>query len=273
LGRPAFVEREIVAVEAEERAEHRGVEEIDDRVEFVDAIFDRRAGEHEGMATAQPFDRLGGERVPRLDALGFVEHDNVGAQAAVQFGHVGAGLLVVDHREERRPVVGGEPGGARPDDNLARQRCEPADLFLPLRLDRGRGDHQHPPGLSKPVQQGAGGDGLDGFAQAHFVGEKGPFGESEVQHALTLVGKQRHRGLAQGMQARLDFLFVVTAQPQPFRGPPAAVEPRRDILGEPQARNRIEGEISDQPRRAGGIAQQPLRIEGGAQSGRQPLQT
>ena len=50
------------------------------RVDLVDAVLDRRAREHEGVAAAQAFDGLRGLGAPVLDALGLIEHDDVGLQ-------------------------------------------------------------------------------------------------------------------------------------------------------------------------------------------------
>ena len=81
-GPAAVVEFVKLAVEAEQRAEHGRVEEIHQRMQFVDAVLDGRAGEDEGVAAAQALDGLGGLGAPVLDALGFVEHDDVRARGA-----------------------------------------------------------------------------------------------------------------------------------------------------------------------------------------------
>ena len=72
-----FVE---AVVEVPERAEDARVEKLKDAVEFVYAVFERRAGEDEGIAAGQGLDHLCGLGAPVLDALGFVEDDEVGAQ-------------------------------------------------------------------------------------------------------------------------------------------------------------------------------------------------
>ena len=40
-------------------------------------------------------------------------------------------------------------------------------------------------------QELARGDGLDGLAEAHLVGEQRAFAEGEMQHAFALIGQQR----------------------------------------------------------------------------------
>ena len=57
-------------------------------MQLVDAIFDGGAGEDKGVAAAEAFDGLGGLGAPVLDALGFVEHDNVWTEAGVHVERV-----------------------------------------------------------------------------------------------------------------------------------------------------------------------------------------
>ena len=101
VDRPAaLVELVEVAVEAEQRPEQLGIEILHDRIELVDAVLDRRAGQHEGVGRAQRLDpprRLG---LPVLDALRLVEHDDVGLQYRVDVRGVAQHLLVVDDGEE-----------------------------------------------------------------------------------------------------------------------------------------------------------------------------
>src|SRR6185369_235836 len=76
--RPAAVVKQVeVAVEAEERAEDRRIEELDDRVDLVDAVLDRRAGQDEGVGAREALDGLGGLALPVLDPLCLVEDDDV----------------------------------------------------------------------------------------------------------------------------------------------------------------------------------------------------
>ena len=92
-----------------QRAEDAWVEELEDAVEFVDAVFERGAGEHEGVAAAQAFDHLGGLGAPVLDALGFVEDHQIEAQLE-DFVIIKADQFVVDDLEEGidpRTVCGG----------------------------------------------------------------------------------------------------------------------------------------------------------------------
>ena len=100
-GPAAVVQFVILAVEAEQRAEQRRVEEIHQRIQFVDAVLDGRAGEDESIAAAQALDGLGGLGAPVLDALRFVQHHDVRPQPVVDVQRVGQHLLVIDDGEER----------------------------------------------------------------------------------------------------------------------------------------------------------------------------
>ena len=100
--RPAPVVQFIeVAVEPEERAEDGRVEEVHQRMQFVNAVLDGRAGQHEGITAAEAFDGLCSLRAPVLDTLGFVEHDNVRTQSSIHVECVSKHLFVVDDGEER----------------------------------------------------------------------------------------------------------------------------------------------------------------------------
>ena len=65
--------------------------------------------------------------------------------------------------------------------------AETLDLFLPFGLERGGRDHQDPPDAAAPAQQLARGDGLDGLARPHVVGQQGPFAEGRMQDARALT--------------------------------------------------------------------------------------
>ena len=86
---------------------------MDDRIEFVDTVLHRRAGEHKSVRRAQRFDAARRLRLPVLDALRLVEHDDVRLQKGVDVVGVAEHLLVIDDREERRLAIGGEALGAR----------------------------------------------------------------------------------------------------------------------------------------------------------------
>ena len=94
--------------------------------------------------------------------------------------------------------------------------------------------------LAEPVQQRAGGDGLDGLAQAHFIGQQRAFGEGEVQHALALIRKERDLGFVRRPFAALHLQLVIAPELLAFGGAAPAFQPRAEFLREAQ---------SGQPRR------------------------
>ncbi len=56
---------------------------MDDRIELVDAVLERRAGQHEGVGRAQLLDPPRGLGLPVLDPLRLVENDDVRRQDRV----------------------------------------------------------------------------------------------------------------------------------------------------------------------------------------------
>ncbi len=142
-GPAALVELVELAVEAEEGAEQGGIEKLHDRVDLVDAVLERRAGEDERVGAAQPFDGLGGAALPVLDALGLVEHDHVRGEPLLHGVAVEEDLLVVGEIEEGAFAVLGQALGAGTGDDPRRQAGETGDLLLPLPLEGGRADDEH----------------------------------------------------------------------------------------------------------------------------------
>jgi hypothetical protein len=133
---PALIELIKFAVESEERSEHFRIEKIDNGIEFVDAVFDRRAGEDKSVTAAQSLNRLGCLGVPVFDALRFIKHHDVGLEVQVHVKRIAEHLLVVDQGEKRRMDISRQAHAARPENELIGQRGEAANLFLPLGLKR-----------------------------------------------------------------------------------------------------------------------------------------
>ena len=92
-----FVE---IPVEAKQRAEDSGVKEIHQRVEFVDAVLNGRAGEHEGIAAFQTFHRLRCLGGPVLDSLGLIQDNHFGSKDSINVEAVAHHLFVVGDSEE-----------------------------------------------------------------------------------------------------------------------------------------------------------------------------
>ncbi len=113
---------------------------------------------------------------------------------------------------------------------LIRQLGEALDLLLPFGLERRRRDHQRALGLAQPLQEGARGDGLNGLAEAHFVGQQSALGEGQVQHPFSLVREKRHLGLVRRPFAALHFQLVFVPELFALGHPAAVLHPGRHVL-------------------------------------------
>ena len=67
---------------------------------------------------------------------------------------------------------------------------------------------------------------------AHFVGEHGAAGEGEVEHAVALIGIERHEGDLGRFGAANDGLLVVAPEGDAFVGEAAAFQPWRNDEGD-----------------------------------------
>ena len=184
---PLLVQFVVVAVEPEQRSEDRRVEELEDRIHLVDAVLERRAGQHECVRAPQHLDRARGLGVPVLDALRLVEHDDVGTELLFDRPKVHSDLFVVAEREEGRTSVHLAPRIRPAEDDLELEVGEQPDLLRPLALERGRRHDEHARGPAEIPNDRASRDRLHGLSQAHVVGQHDPLSESEMQRALELV--------------------------------------------------------------------------------------
>ena len=188
VDRPAaFVQLVEVAVEAEQRAEDFRIEVLDDGIELIDAVFERRTRQDESVGGSQGLDparRLG---LPVLDALRFIEHDHVGLEDVVDVFGIAQHLLVVDDGEERRVLIGGEPLYPRAEHQARGAVAEPRDLLFPFGFQRCRTHDQDAFDLPDLRQQHTGSDALYGLAQPHLVGQKGALAEGEMKDAFALI--------------------------------------------------------------------------------------
>src|SRR2546428_7372604 len=66
-----------MVVKTKRRAEPPVVNELHDGIQFVEPVFERRARQHEREPRTKPLDHAAGLRFPVLDALAFVENDEV----------------------------------------------------------------------------------------------------------------------------------------------------------------------------------------------------
>lgn len=84
------------------------------------------------------------------------------------------------------------------------------------------------------MQQRAGRDRLNGFAEPHFVRQQRPLRKSEVQHPFPLIREERHRRFLRGPFAALHFEFVLMPEAPALRHQSAILQPRFDLLRNPE---------------------------------------
>ena len=199
-----FVDDAVPVVEAKCRAQPPVVDELHDRIEIVEPVFQRRARQHERESRAKAFDHAAGLRFPVLDALAFVQNDQVPIHAFDR-QDVAQHLLVVADGEEA--IVGvltaSRRDGAR--DELTVAVGEAMDFVPPLRFHRRGADDQHFGNAGFAREQLRHADGLDGFAQSHVVGQNGAAGSGGEGDAVELIGQQFdfEKFAAQGVRIRL----------------------------------------------------------------------
>ena len=186
----ALVRMLVLGKETEHRPQAEAVDELDDRVQLLQAVLQRRARQYQGVGRRQLLHALRGAGLPVLDPLRLVEDDQVrlpatdGVQVAMH--HVVVGQLV-----ERLGGVKFRAARAETLDHQDRPGRELLDLLLPLVLERGGGDDQHPLDGSGAGEDFGGGDGLDRLAKPHVVGQQDAAGRGGKQRPLALIGIQR----------------------------------------------------------------------------------
>ena len=149
-----------------------GQHELEQRAEVVERVFQRRTGEQETAAGAQRAQSPGVLRAAVLDVLGLVGDDAAELHPREEFAVAGERAVTRDDQiaaGERR-LVGGAPAAVVHDrPQLGR---EPGTLAAPVLEERGGGNHQG--GIDGGGRRRAGteeGEGLQGFAEPHLVGE------------------------------------------------------------------------------------------------------
>ena len=188
-GRPsALIQFIELAVEAKQRPENRGIEKGHQRMNIVDAIFDRSAGKDEGIAALQPLDRLGRLGAPVLDALRFIQDDDIRLEMLVDVERIRQHLFVIDDGEKGSGGIQPQPLSPRAVYQLIGQVRETLDLFFPLGFQRSRSNNQRARRFAQAVQECARGNGLNRLAQSHFISQQSPLAESQVPHAFALIG-------------------------------------------------------------------------------------
>ena len=179
-------------------AQQAGIEQVQQRPEFVEAVFHRRAGEGNAALAAEA---SGGPRhggVGIFELLGLVKHQpapgqlrqcgGIAAEHAIAGEQHATGAELLERPPQRR--CGAGPLGAVVQPHIQGGR-EALQLPPPVAQQGHRRHHQG--GRREGIGQ-QGGDQLGGFAQAHVVRQAGPQPQLAQKHqpaqAPLLVGPQ-----------------------------------------------------------------------------------
>ena len=121
-----------IAVEAKQRPQNRGIEERHQGMNIVDAVLDRSAGKDESITALQALDRLGRLGAPVLDALRFIQDDDVRLEMLVDVERIRQHLFIIDDREKGSGSVQAAAASPRAVYQLIGQIGETLDLLFPL---------------------------------------------------------------------------------------------------------------------------------------------
>src|SRR5438034_9341820 len=128
-----FVHNAVTVVETKRRAKPPVVDKLHNRVQVVEPVFERRARQHEGEPRTKTFDHAAGLRLPVLDALAFVQDNEIPIYASDR-QDVAQHLLVIAHGEEAVVGVLYAPLCNAAGDQLTIASAEALDFVPPLRF-------------------------------------------------------------------------------------------------------------------------------------------
>ncbi len=185
--------------------------------QFKQVVFNGGTGKAELHARVDVAHRAGGNGVRVLDVLGFVQNNRVEI-VLFQFFKIAAQQGVGGDDQIRVRYFAEDIFPPRAvDNNAGKIRDKFGRFTIPVGKHRGRHDNQVGPRSAVIDHMLDEGQGLDGFAQTHFVGEnaaKAVFVEEvEVGNTLQLIGAQFCRQPL-GHGHLFDFLEVADTFPQ-----------------------------------------------------------
>ena len=181
----------MIVQELKRGAEPAVVDELHDAVQLFELILQRRPRQHDGVTAPQLLDGFARLRFPVLDALSFIEHDQV-RLPGIEFVEIAHGDFVVDKAIKRRLPILFAPLRRAPFDHLHRPPRELADLRLPLIFHRRRRHDEDALDAAFASQQLGGRERLHGFAESHVVAEDAAPAAGGKQGAAQLIGIERH---------------------------------------------------------------------------------
>src|SRR5262245_26944672 len=200
---PLGVLHPVLVQELVRRPEPPIVHELHDRVQLFQPVLQRRPGEDDRVPALQLLDGPRRLRLPVLDPLRLVEHNDVRPPGVHQV-QVADHLFVVDQLVERVLRVQLLAGFLQSLDDLYGAVGELADLPLPLVLDRRRGHDQNAADPPLASEQLHGGNGLRGLPEPHVVAEDAPTaaGQKDRPACLEVVQGQFEQVPGRGVVAR-----------------------------------------------------------------------
>ena len=170
------------------------IDELDDGDQFLELVFQGRAGQYDRIGAIDTFQGACRNRVPVLHPLRFIDDDQFGRPCG-DLVEIGLELLVVCDLAEVVQGVILRPLRPTAADDACRMFSLPPrktrDLALPLVFERGRADHQNFRDAKMPCQYFGRGNCLYGLAKPHVVADQGPAGPHRKQRAFGLVGIER----------------------------------------------------------------------------------
>ena len=222
-----LVHHAVAVEEAEGRRQPAVVDELDHRIQLVQPVLQRRAAEDQRERRAEALDDPGRLRLPVLDPLPFVQHDQVPADP-LDGQDVAQHLFVVADGEEAVVVVLPGPLGGAAGDQLHAAVAKAVDLVAPLRFHRGGADHQHAADAGLAGQDLGRAHALDRLAQAHVVGQDRAADPRGKGDPFELIGEQLdlQQLLAQRVPRR-----VLPDLGHPVRHVPLEEPPLDQLLG------------------------------------------
>src|SRR5579885_1318757 len=184
------IEDLVLMAQSPQGAEPLAVDVLHDRDQLLQAVLERRSGQHQCMRTLDALERPRRNGVPILDPLGLVRDHDVGTPGLNELEVPGECLVVGDLAESRLRVAS-HPRGATSIDDQRLPLREARNLPLPLVLERGGTHHEYLLGAEMPREQLHGCERLDGLAESHLIGDETAPRASGEQGTLGLVRIQR----------------------------------------------------------------------------------
>ncbi len=179
----------MLMMEPEIRPQPSVVDKLDYRVEFLEAIFQRSAGQDDRVQGAQTFYGFAGLGFPVLYPLPFIENDQI-PSSLFDISQITKNLLVVANCKKLFTEVEILSLRRRSRHYLHRAPRKALDLIPPLRFHGCRTDHQDLSDPALPGKELRRADRLYCFSKPHVVGQNGSPRPDTERDTLELIGHE-----------------------------------------------------------------------------------